>query len=102
MSLFRNHKLKQLNSEQWMMYFAKMVFQQAFFDVIKTPKKSSLQVVYCVLSMKYLFCFSFQYLQLQVAAPPISNDVHQVLQQRFVNMLVELATSQPVIEKGIM
>ena len=44
MSLFRNHKLRQLNSEQWMVYFAKMVFQQAFFNVIKTPKKSSLQV----------------------------------------------------------
>ena len=45
MSLLRNHKLKQLNPEQWMVYFTKMVFQQAFFTVIKTPKKSSLQVL---------------------------------------------------------
>lgn len=44
MSLFRNHKLRQLNSEKWMVYFTKMVFQQVFFNVIKTPKKSSLQV----------------------------------------------------------
>ena len=42
-----------------------------------------------------------QWLQLQVAAPPISKDVQQILQQKFVSMFTDLSTVQPLIEKGI-
>lgn len=54
MVVFRNHKLKQLNPEQWIVYCAKMVFQQAFFNVIKAPKKPSLQVVAIIYYVKFI------------------------------------------------